>query len=628
MAPPRSRIEQPRIDVHPDRRMPFPEVGGQLRVGHQVKEQNVHVGAVRYGDQGLGDGAERFAVDRDLCGQQAADAVAGGRCGGLQRELAAFAGGEWQGPGRGNLPPRRRLQPGGKGDRSLPVIAQHEAVLDAVAGRHGGQVGPQPGPEQVDVVVGRLRHEVAKHPFLARDEVRVLVELLLRAVDHVAVAGTDQLGIEPPHHLHAAVVHGELEAVAQHRGLVRLVECAARPYHLPQKEIVSRERHLAPVDAPGVDGVELGLTGCMADVERVLLPREAIAILQPAVDPDRPGHGAGRAGPGGGVLQHPRHLVQRPAPRAVVALQVGDATGVVVVNVSRHHQVEFGHAVVIAQLVEVVDHEAHALESAVVGSGVHVRAQGVTVVDEHRLARVAEHHVEVAARPRPAPQQVARQRLQPQVGQERCGREIGPHHAHPRPQVDAVAQPAPQPRDVSGDVGDRLAVGGIGHRHRPPRESVDRLDGVGDALHAAVGVLHRMELVEPAAGGHQVADESHFPPVDAGDQHRRPARMALRRHHLEAIAAPSEGLVVLQAGVYRHGAGRGEKSIAVVVVVVDAAGAPEQLRVLEQVALMLRHGDPRSGRGQAPECPRTGHGGDGCGAPSPRCARRSPAAPR
>ena len=67
--------------------------------------------------------------------------------------------------------------------------------------------------------------------------------------------------------------------------------------------------------------------------------------------------------------------------------------------------------------------------------------------------------------------------------------------------------------------------------------------------------------------------------------------MPLGRQDEELVAAPAERLVVLQDGIDRDVLGEGEEGVAVVVVVEGAAGLPEQLGLIEEVALVLGHGD-------------------------------------
>ena len=71
-----------------------------------------------------------------------------------------------------------------------------------------------------------------------------------------------------------------------------------------------------------------------------------------------------------------------------------------------------------------------------VGADVHVRPEGVAVIDEQRLAAVAEDDVEVRAGPDAAPEQVARQRDELRLGQEdRLGDAVAAGDAHAAAQL-------------------------------------------------------------------------------------------------------------------------------------------------------------------------------------------------
>ena len=196
---------------------------------------------------------------------------------------------------------------------------------------------------------------------------------------------------------------------------------------------------------------------------------------------------------------------------------------------------------------------------------------------------------------------------EPGLGQvEHLGNAFPPADPHPPAQRDQLNQGLLQAVDVAQGVFDRATVGrksqgrpgdGVGAAaHHLPAERIpqglDGLQGEEGAGHVSIGVFHGVELVEPAPFRHQVSAESHQPSVDFGQQSHRALGVPLGREHVEAVAAPGKFLVVVQGGGDRQIPGRREEIVAVVVVVVDPAGLPEQLGFLEQVAFVLRDRQP------------------------------------
>ena len=149
--------------------------------------------------------------------------------------------------------------------------------------------------------------------------------------------------------------------------------------------------------------MELRLTGSEKDLKLVLLPLKLFAVLQPAIDADRLRKRTRSAGPRGRVGYDPPDIFQRPTLRPVMPLQIGNPTGVIVVDVSGYDEVELRYAVVFAQLVQMMGDEAHRLHAVVIRTDVHVREESVSVVNEHRLATLAEDDVEVRAGPIASP---------------------------------------------------------------------------------------------------------------------------------------------------------------------------------------------------------------------------------
>ena len=125
-------------------------------------------------------------------------------------------------------------------------------------------------------------------------------------------------------------------------------------------------------------------------------------------------------------------------------------------------------------------------------------------------------------------------------------------------------------------------------------QGLDGLQGEEGAGHVAIGVLHGVELVELAPFHHQVSAENHQPLVDLRQQHDRALGMPLGRQHVEAVAAPGKLLVVVQGGGDRKIPGHRQEVVAVVVIVVDPAGLPEQLGLLEEMAFVPGDRQPGS----------------------------------
>ena len=164
-----------------------------------------------------------------------------------------------------------------------------------------------------------------------------------------------------------------------------------------EKDVVAGKRHLLPINLRGEHGMEFRLTGSVVDLELVLLPREPLAVAKLAFDRNRTRQGARRAAPAGGILQHLRHLVERPDARALVPHEMGNAHRVIVVDMGDQNQIDVMHAVHLPQLVEVVDDEAHGVAVLTLLGDAHVRRERVPVIDEARLAALREQDVEVGA---------------------------------------------------------------------------------------------------------------------------------------------------------------------------------------------------------------------------------------
>ena len=159
-----------------------------------------------------------------------------------------------------------------------------------------------------------------------------------------------------------------------------------------------------------------------------------------------------------------------------MALEVGNATRVIVVDVGRDDGVDRGDAKPLGELVEVVRDEAEALERELVGAYVQVRAERVAIVDQQRLASAAEQHVEVRARPRTAPQEVLREPEQARFGQRvRRGRGR-PRVERAESEADDIDQPLLQAVDVAGDVLHRGTMRGQDERRVVAAQRLEGFD--------------------------------------------------------------------------------------------------------------------------------------------------------
>ena len=116
-------------------------------------------------------------------------------------------------------------------------------------GSDGAQVGDQAGPPEVDAFVGRIVQQVTNDALLAVDEVTVFERAAGIPGDEFAMSGADQVGLYEVHHVGAAAVHPQLQAVAQHGGLEELgghfTGDAGRKL---QEDVVTGEGHFLPVD--------------------------------------------------------------------------------------------------------------------------------------------------------------------------------------------------------------------------------------------------------------------------------------------------------------------------------------------------------------------------------------------
>ena len=118
------------------------------------------------------------------------------------------------------------------------------------------------------------------------------------------MAGADEVGLDEVHDVGAAAVHPELEAVAQDGGLEKLDgHVAGVAGSLLQEDVVAGEGDFLAVDVGGEDGVEFGLAGGVVDFELVLLPLEAFAVGELALNGNGLWEGAGGAAPAGRVFE-------------------------------------------------------------------------------------------------------------------------------------------------------------------------------------------------------------------------------------------------------------------------------------------------------------------------------------
>ena len=345
-----------------------------------------------------------LAVDAEFGGEDAAG-VGMGWGGGGEGEFAAGAGLEIEGlEGVGGLPAVGAEEAGFEAGGAFGVVAEEEAVGAGFAGLDGAQVGDEAGPPEVDALVDGVVEQVADDAFFAGDEVAVFGGAARVPGDEFAVAGADEVGFDQVHDVGAAAVHPELEAVAQDGGLEELDgHVAGVAGRLLQEDVVAGEGDFLSIDVGGEDGVEFGLAGGVVDFELEFLPLEAFAVGELALDGDWAREGAGGAAPAGRVFEDLGDFVEGPDAGAFMPHEVGDAGSVVVVDVGDEDHVDVLDAIGVAELIEVVDDEAHGVAVfAFLGDG-HVGPEGVAVVDEAGFAAFGEQDVEVGAGVGPAP---------------------------------------------------------------------------------------------------------------------------------------------------------------------------------------------------------------------------------
>jgi len=313
-------------------------------------------------------------------------------------------------------------------------------------------------------VVDGIVQEVADDALFAGDEVAVFGGATRVPGDELAVAGADEVGLDEVHDVGAAAVHPELEAVAEDGCLEELgghvAGVAGGEF---EEDVVAGEGDFLAVDVGGEDGVELGLAGGVVDFELVLLPLEAFAVGELAFDGDGFGEGAGGAAPAGRVFEDLGDFVEGPDAGALVADEVGDAGGVVVVDVGDEDHVDVVDAVGVAQLIEVVDDEAHGVAVfAFLGDG-HVGPEGVAVVDEAGFAALGEQDVEVGAGVGSAPKKVAGDLDEFGVGQDvEAVVPVAAEEAHAAAEAGEGHEAVFETGAVADRVLDGVAVGGEG----------------------------------------------------------------------------------------------------------------------------------------------------------------------
>ena len=92
-------------------------------------------------------------------------------------------------------------------------------------------------------------------------------------------------------------------------------------------------RHFFAIHHDGHDRVELCLSRSEEDLQLILLPLKLFPVFEATVDSDWLRENTGCTRPGRRVLEDLRDFLQRPAACSMVALQIGDAASMVVMNV-------------------------------------------------------------------------------------------------------------------------------------------------------------------------------------------------------------------------------------------------------------------------------------------------------
>ena len=146
-----------------------------------------------------------------------------------------------------------------------------------------------------------------------------------------------------------------------------------------------------------------------------------------------------------------------------MADEIRNAGGVVVVDVGDEDHVDVVDAVGVAQLIEVVDDEAHGVAVfAFLGDG-HVGPEGVAVVDEAGFAALGEQDVEVGAGVGSAPEEVAGDLDESGVGEDvEAVVPVAAEEAHAAAEAGEGHEAVFEMGAVADGVLDCVAVGGEG----------------------------------------------------------------------------------------------------------------------------------------------------------------------
>ena len=182
-------------------------------------------------------------------------------------------------------------------------------------------------------MIGRFTDELTKNCLFSVYEVAVSIEVIFCAGQNVTMARTDQFRTDSSHDLCTPAVHMKLKAVSKN-GRLKRTQCNASSLEdFLYKVVVSCKGHFFAIHHDRRDRVELCLSRSEEDLQLILLPLKLFPVFEATVDSDWLRENTGCTRSGRRVLEDLRDFLQRPAGCSMVALQIGDAASMVVMNV-------------------------------------------------------------------------------------------------------------------------------------------------------------------------------------------------------------------------------------------------------------------------------------------------------
>ena len=156
--------------------------------------------------------------------------------------------------------------------------------------------------------------------FFAFDKVAVRIQGTFVARPYIFVSRADEFWLNLPHYLSATPVHAQLEAVSQHRRLIRLHLFLPSDVDHVNEIVVTCKCNFAPINVTRVDRVKFSLPRRKMDFKFVLLPLKSLTVSKPTINADGLRESARCTCPGRGIRQDLPHFLQSPALRAMMAL--------------------------------------------------------------------------------------------------------------------------------------------------------------------------------------------------------------------------------------------------------------------------------------------------------------------